>query len=70
MGIGKMLILIGVIVVVMGIATALAERFGWPRLPGDVTLRSGKTTFYFPIATSIVLSVVLTLVLNLLIRKR
>lgn len=46
----------------------LAGRFGLPlgRLPGDIRIESGNTTFYFPIATSILLSLGLTLLLNLL----
>ena len=44
--------------------------FGRFHLPGDITFKSGSTTVYIPIATSIILSVVLTLALNLLFRQR
>ena len=44
--------------------------FGRFHLPGDLIFKSGNTTVYIPIATSIILSVVLTLALNLLFRQR
>ncbi len=39
-------------------------------MPGDLTIRTGGTTIYLPIVTSLILSVVLTVVLNLLLRQR
>ena len=69
-GFGRALILIGIVIIVTGIGLTVAERFGWHRLPGDITLRRGNATFYFPIATSIVLSLILTLLLNLLVRRK
>jgi hypothetical protein len=72
-GIGRFLIIAGITLAIMGAAFLLAERFGVlpGRLPGDITYRShsGKFTFYFPLATSIVLSIVLSLVLWLLSRR-
>ena len=65
--VGKLLFLLGVLLVVIGGALTLFGRF---HLPGDITLRSGSTTVYIPIATSIVLSILLTVVLNLVFRQR
>lgn len=66
---GKGLILIGLLLVVAG---ALVWGFGQipylGRLPGDVYIRRGNSTFYFPLATCIVLSVVVSLVLALMRR--
>ena len=56
---GKLLIIIGLVVVAIGVLVAMGLPFG--RFPGDVTVRRGNFTFHFPIVTSIVLSVVLTL---------
>jgi len=56
---GKLLIIIGLVIVALGLLVAMGLPFG--RLPGDVTVRRGNFTFYFPIVTSIVISVVLTL---------
>ncbi len=60
---GKMLILFGVILVAAGLMVLFLGRTNLPlgRLPGDIVYRGKNTTFYFPLATSIVLSVVLTL---------
>jgi hypothetical protein len=64
---GRVLLLFGVLLLVIGGAMMLFGRF---HLPGDFTFRSGGVTIYLPIATSIVLSVVLTLVLNFWFRQR
>jgi len=64
---GRLLLVFGVLLVVIGGALMLFGRF---HLPGDITLRTGNATVYIPIATSIVLSVLLTLALNLVLRQR
>ena len=64
---GRLLLLAGVLMIVVGGALMLFGRF---HLPGDITFRSGNVTIYFPLATSIVLSVILTVVLNILFRQR
>ena len=58
---GKTLVLIGLGIAVVGLAMMLGVPLG--RLPGDFHVRRGAVSFYFPLATSIVLSVLLTLVL-------
>ena len=65
--IGRLVLVFGVLLVVIGGGLMLFGRF---HLPGDITLKSGNVTLYIPIATSIVLSVILTVVLNLLFRQR
>ena len=62
-----MILVFGVLLVVVGGALMLFGRF---HLPGDFTFRSGTTTVYIPLATSIVLSLVATIVLNLVFRQR
>jgi hypothetical protein len=63
--IGKMLVVLGLVVIVAGVVLMLAGRAHVPlgRLPGDIVYRGKNTTFYFPLATSIIVSVVLSLVL-------
>jgi len=65
---GKLLIVLGIVVLVAGVVLTLLGRTSLPlgRLPGDIVYRGKNTTFYFPLATSILVSVVLSLVLNLL----
>lgn len=67
---GRYLLVLGGALVLCGLVLLAADRLGLGKLPGDLVLRRKNTTFYFPLATSLVLSVVLTLVLNLLLRKK
>ena len=69
---GKLLIVLGVVLLVAGIGLTLLGRFNLPlgRLPGDIVYRGKNTTFYFPLATSLLVSVVLSLVLYLVGRMR
>jgi hypothetical protein len=69
---GKMLVLLGLLVVVAGGVFILLGRTNLPlgRLPGDLVYRGKHTVFYFPLATSIVVSVVLSLVFYLIGRFR
>ena len=62
---GKLLVLFGVILLITGAAFILLGRTNIPlgRLPGDIVYRGKNTTFYFPLATSILLSVVLSVLL-------
>jgi hypothetical protein len=63
---GKVLILVGILLAVVGGLLLLAPKLPWlGKLPGDFTYRGERFTFYFPLATSILLSVVLSLILYL-----
>jgi hypothetical protein len=64
---GRLLLVVGVLMVLVGGALMLFGRF---HLPGDITFRSGNVTIYFPIATSIIISIVLTVVLSFIFRQR
>ena len=69
---GKLLLFFGVILIVTGVVLMVFGRMNIPlgRLPGDIVYRGKNTTFYFPLATSILLSVVLSVVLYFLGRLR
>ena len=70
MGLGRMLIVAGVVLVAAGLLITFADRFTpLGRLPGDITYRRGNFTFYFPVVTSILLSLLLTAVMWLLNRR-
>lgn len=62
---GKLLIILGAVLIAAGVLLTLFGRFHLPigRLPGDIVYRGKNTTVYFPLATSILLSVLLTLIL-------
>ena len=66
--IGRLLVVVGIILVVAGGLVNLLGRSGIPlgRLPGDIVYRGKNTSFYFPLATSIVLSIVLSVILYLI----
>lgn len=67
--VGRTLVILGIVIAVVGGVLLLGSRIpGLGRLPGDIVYRKGSFTFYFPLATSILLSVVLTIVFRLLRR--
>lgn len=69
-GVGRLLVLAGLVLVALGVVLGLAPRIPWlGRLPGDLVIERGRVTIYVPIVTSVVVSLLLTLVLNLLSRR-
>jgi Protein of unknown function (DUF2905) len=62
--IGKFVLILGVVLAVVGFLIWRAPGlFGWVgKLPGDISIRKGNTSFYFPIVTCILVSIVLTLI--------
>ncbi len=63
---GKLLILLGVLIIVIGLLLLVGEKLPWVgRLPGDIVIKREKFTFYFPLATSIIISIILTLLFTL-----
>jgi len=69
---GKMLVVVGALIFAVGLGLMLLGKTNLPlgRLPGDIYYRGKNTTFYFPLATSILLSVALSFVLYLVSRFR
>jgi hypothetical protein len=68
---GKLLIIVGGFVVLVGLFLVLGLRIPFlGKLPGDISVDRGNVHFYFPIATGLLLSIVLTLLLNLFFRNR
>jgi hypothetical protein len=72
MGLGRLLVVLGVILVAIGGIIMLLGRSGLPigRLPGDILYKGKNATFYFPLASSILISVVLSIILFLIGRMR
>lgn len=61
-GLGKTLILSGLVMILAGAIILLAGKFpGFKSMPGDVVVKKENFTFYFPLGTSILISLVLTL---------
>jgi len=57
----RWLIVVGAVLVAAGLAWPWLSRLGLGRLPGDVVIHRGGTTFYAPIVTCLIVSVVLSL---------
>lgn len=68
--IGKLLIIAGLVIIAIGALIILSGKISWiGRLPGDILIQKKNFTFYFPIATSVILSVLLTLIFWLFFRR-
>ncbi len=64
--IGKMLIVMGIILVALGALFIFADKIPYlGRLPGDIYVKRDKFSFYFPITTSIIISIILTIIFSL-----
>lgn len=66
--VGRVLVIAGAVLVVLGLLLSLGARLPLGRLPGDIVFRKGNFTFYFPLVTSILASLLLTAILWLLRR--
>ena len=58
----RFLIVLGLVILAIGLLWPLLPRLGLGRLPGDIVIQRGTFSFYFPLATCIVVSVLLSLV--------
>jgi DUF2905 family protein len=67
--IGKLLLIAGVVIAVIGGVFLLLTRVGVTQLPGSISLSSGNFSFFFPVAFCVVVSVVLTVVINLIVHR-
>jgi len=63
---GKMLLIFGILMVIVGLFLMFGSKVPFiGKLPGDIVIRKGNFTFYFPLATSILLSVLLTILFSI-----
>lgn len=70
-GLGKALIFFGATLMIVGMLVTFVGKLPWiGRLPGDICVKKGNFTFYFPLATSILLSALLSLILLFIGRRR
>ncbi|HET8679851.1 MAG TPA: DUF2905 domain-containing protein [bacterium] len=66
-GLGRALIVTGLVLVVLGVVLVAATRL--PRMPGDIVIERPNLTVYVPIGTMILVSILLTLILNFVLRR-
>jgi len=65
---GKLLLIAGVVIAVLGGVLLLLTRFNVKQLPGSISLSGGGFSFFFPLLFCVVVSVVLTVVINVILR--
>lgn len=66
---GKILILIGLGIIILGGLLWLFSRIPFAgKLPGDISIEKDNFTFYFPVTTCIIISAVITVILNIVLR--
>jgi hypothetical protein len=67
----RVMIIIGVVLIAIGLVLLVLPRFPFlGRLPGDILIKKEHLTFYFPLATSIVISIIISLILYLINKFR
>lgn len=66
---GRILLVIGLVLVVVGGLAALGLRLPFGRLPGDIAIEGERGGIYLPLGTMIVISIALTILLNLFLRR-
>ena len=65
--IAKTMILIGIVLIVIGLVLLLFQKAPFSgKLPGDILIKKENFTFYFPLATSIIISIIISLILYLI----
>jgi hypothetical protein len=67
--IGRVLLLIGVVLVVVGGLAALGVKLPFGRLPGDIAIEGDRGGIYIPLGTMLVISLVLTILANFFLRR-
>ena len=65
---GKMLLVVGVLIVLMGLIFIFLGRLGLGRLPGDIIVEKGNFVFYFPLVTGVVISIILSFLIRVFFR--
>ena len=66
---GRILLVIGIVLVLVGGLAILGIRLPFGRLPGDIVIEGERGGFYFPIVTMLIISVILTIIFNVFLRR-
>jgi hypothetical protein len=67
--IGKLVLIAGVVIAVIGGVILVLARVGVTQLPGSISVSGGNFSFFFPVAFCVVVSIVLTVVINLIVHR-
>jgi multisubunit Na+/H+ antiporter MnhG subunit len=63
-----MIIVLGIAIVIFGVILYFGGKLGIGRLPGDIYVKKGNFTFYFPVVTCIIASIIMTIIFSLIRR--
>jgi hypothetical protein len=67
-GMGKILLIIGGIIVVLGLILIFSQHIPFlGKLPGDILIKKNGFSFYFPIVTLLILSILITIIINVVL---
>jgi hypothetical protein len=66
---GRVVLVVGVVLVVVGGLSVLGVRLPFGRLPGDIAIEGERGGIYIPIVTMLVISLILTVIVNLFLRR-
>ncbi|NLW22728.1 MAG: DUF2905 domain-containing protein [Tissierellia bacterium] len=66
---GRLFLTMGLVLVIIGLVLIVGEKFGLGKLPGDIYIKKGSFTVFFPIVSSLIISLLLTILLNVIIRR-
>ncbi|QTA37835.1 DUF2905 domain-containing protein [Thermosipho ferrireducens] len=69
MGIGKLLIVTGITILIIGILFYLMEKVNLFHLPGDIVIKRKNITIFIPVTSMIIISIILTVIFNVLFRR-
>ncbi|MEO8211323.1 MAG: DUF2905 domain-containing protein [bacterium] len=68
---GKILVITGLVIIVVGILFLFSDKIPFlGKLPGEFTIKKENFTFYFPLATSIIISIILSLIFYFISRYK
>jgi hypothetical protein len=67
--IGRIILVVGIVLVVIGGLAVLGVRLPFGRLPGDIAIEGERGAVYIPLGSMIVISIILTIVLNFFLRR-
>ena len=65
-GLGRILILTGIVLIVFGLLFIFSHKLPFGKLPGDIVIKKGNFTFYFPLGLSIIISIILMIIIYLI----
>jgi hypothetical protein len=67
--IGKILLILGGIIIIIGLVLTFSNHIPFlGKLPGDIVVKKGNFSFYFPLVTFLIISIVLTIIINVVLR--